>query len=317
MSETNTENLARLLLKTSRTFALSIPMLPEPVRGQVTTAYLLFRIADTLEDAAGWPRAKRMLALSEFSRLLGDGDEGNSQRVAAEWSARPVAHDGYRELLQRMPLVLRIFRSLALPAREIVRAHLLRTSAGMAGYVSRAGEAGELVLQDLEDLQAYCYAVAGIVGEMLTELFLVNEGRLAGVAGDLRSRAATFGEGLQLVNILKDARDDVSEGRQFLAPEVPRAEVFDLARQDLATAAHYVRIVQSAGASRGTVGFNALPVLLARATLERVERRGPGAKLTRPEVFSIVTGLEDRLDTGEPAMPEPASDGRSTSRSRD
>ena len=40
-----------LLEKTSRTFALTVPLLPEPTRCEVTVAYLLFRVADTLEDA--------------------------------------------------------------------------------------------------------------------------------------------------------------------------------------------------------------------------------------------------------------------------
>jgi len=52
-----------LLEKTSRTFALSIPMLPEPTRRHVGIAYLLFRIADTFEDAARWPRDRRLAAL--------------------------------------------------------------------------------------------------------------------------------------------------------------------------------------------------------------------------------------------------------------
>jgi len=56
-----------LLEKTSRTFALSIPVLPEPTRRQVMIAYLLFRIADTFEDAAHWPPAH---ASSPLQRLL-------------------------------------------------------------------------------------------------------------------------------------------------------------------------------------------------------------------------------------------------------
>jgi len=63
-------NLDDLLEKTSRTFALSIPMLPEPTRRHVAIAYLLFRVADTFEDAVRWPRAERLAALDELDRLL-------------------------------------------------------------------------------------------------------------------------------------------------------------------------------------------------------------------------------------------------------
>ena len=63
-------DLADLLEKTSRTFALSIPVLPEPTRREVMIAYLLFRIADTFEDAAHWEPEARIAALSDFNRLL-------------------------------------------------------------------------------------------------------------------------------------------------------------------------------------------------------------------------------------------------------
>src|SRR6185295_10100731 len=63
-------DIDRLLLLTSRTFALAIPELPEPLRREGGVAYLLFRIADTFEDATHWPRADRLAALAAFDRLL-------------------------------------------------------------------------------------------------------------------------------------------------------------------------------------------------------------------------------------------------------
>ena len=60
-------DLDDLLEKTSRTFALSIPVLPEPTRREVMIAYLLFRIADTFEDAAHWPPEERIAALADFN----------------------------------------------------------------------------------------------------------------------------------------------------------------------------------------------------------------------------------------------------------
>ena len=63
-------DLDDLLLKTSRTFALAIPLLPEPTRAAVGVAYLLFRIADTFEDATAWPRTQRIEALERFVEVL-------------------------------------------------------------------------------------------------------------------------------------------------------------------------------------------------------------------------------------------------------
>ncbi len=171
----------------------------------------------------------------------------------------------------------------------------------MAGFVARS-DGDTLVLKDLEDLKAYCYAVAGIVGEMLTDLFLLKRDALVPSTPFLRERAATFGEALQLVNILKDSSLDISEGRSFLPSSVPRSEVFALARRDLKTACDYTLALQKAGAPRGIVEFCALPAELAWATLERVEARGPGAKISRLEVFAIKQRVDRALDRGEPAV---------------
>jgi hypothetical protein len=84
--------------------------------------------------------------------------------------------------------------------------------------------------------------------------------------------------------------------------------VFELARRDLAASAEYVHALQRAAAPRGLVEFTALPVLLARATLDRVEASGPGAKISRPEVAAIVESMRDALDHQRPAVgPETTS----------
>src|SRR5262245_703655 len=227
------DRLEDLLEKTSRTFELSIPVLPEPTRGEVMIAYLLFRIADTFEDAAHWPAARRIEALAELEDLLTSYSRPQAERLEKKWTATdPSQHPGYRELIANVPFVLECFFSLDPESIASVRGHVIRSARGMADFVRRSG-AGTLVLNDLQDLRDYCYAVAGIVGEMLTDLFLQKRPGLASIASDLRSRAASFGEALQLVNILKDSGEDTAEGRNFLPPSVPRAEVFALARRDL------------------------------------------------------------------------------------
>src|SRR5438132_13966537 len=94
-------DLDDLLLKTSRTFALAIPMLPEPTRRAVSVAYLLFRIADTFEDATTWPRADRIAALETFSATVAAGDIAQLRTLTAQWmKVPPHQHDGYLELLR-------------------------------------------------------------------------------------------------------------------------------------------------------------------------------------------------------------------------
>lgn len=265
------EEIATLLEKTSRTFALAIPLLEEPLRRRVGLAYLLFRIADTLEDADLWDRDQRLVALRSFEQWLGGG--------RGEWKhAPPPTKDAAcLELLDRADAVL-----AEVPDTE--RGHVKRTAHGMASYVARQDERGEILLVDLADLRAYCYVVAGIVGELLTELF--------GAAPLLWEEGKLFGEGLQLVNILKDAPSDAKQGRVYLPPSTPRAEVTRLAREDLRVAERYVEELRARGAGPGTIAFCTLPRKLAVATLDALDAGRP--KLTREEAMAIVAGVTSR-----------------------
>ena len=303
------ERVHELLVKTSRTFALAIPVLPRPTVREVTVAYLLFRIADTFEDASlEWPDERQLWALDEFARLLREPTPERSERLAAECrEPAPTRHAGYLELLEQIPLVMDAFAELSEEARASVRRHTLRTTEGMAGFVRRTGSDGALRLESVDDLRQYCYVVAGIVGEMLTDLFLLAGPSLAGVADALERRAALFGEGLQLVNILKDSASDAGEGRNYLPAGIDRARVFELARADLDAASEYCLAIQEAGGPVGILRFTALPVALAWATLDRVEEKGPGAKLNRAEVFLIQRRMNRAIADGRPVLTPPVS----------
>ncbi len=229
--------LEELLIKTSRTFALSIPLLPEPTRREVTVAYLLFRIADTLEDATSWEPAQQVEELNRLAALLTRPTPQGSRDLAQRWlEDPPLSNASYRELLAELVAVIDALQELSAESRELVRAQTLRTIGRMASFVQRTPDSRTLQLRSVSELQDYCYAVAGIVGEMLTELFLIGSARIESIAPALRAKAAKFGEALQLVNILKDSAADAGDGREYLPPGVALDTVFVLARSDLDTA---------------------------------------------------------------------------------
>ncbi|MEE8524633.1 MAG: squalene/phytoene synthase family protein [Thermoanaerobaculia bacterium] len=303
-----------LLEGSSRTFALSIPYLPQPTRQEVSIAYLLFRIADTFEDSASWSRRQRIKALDVFCDLLAKPRPSKIKLLALRWTAAvPIDHHGYQQLMAAAPAVLDAFFDLRPAARELIREHMAHTAQGMKGFVDRTDDGGRLDLKDLDDLRQYCYVVAGIVGEMLTELFLLERRGLEPVAAALRARSRLFGEALQLVNILKDSAFDTTEGRSYLPAAVGRSQVFDLARRDLEASAEYVLTLQQAGADHGLVAFNAINALLAFATLERVETEGPGSKISRDDVFRIVALVEKALEDCRPVIDADSPDGTPSS----
>ena len=299
------DTLEHLLEKTSRTFAMTIPLLEEPLRERVAVAYLLFRIADTFEDGERWSRALRRRALLDFAAMALRPDaltDRDRARIKAWVADAPCREAAYVELVGETARVLEALARFPPEERSIVALHTVRTADGMARVLAASDDRGSVTLASVRELLDYCYVVAGIVGELLTELFLAACPQLESARAVLEREAMAFGEALQLVNILKDQRDDARDGRSYVPRNVDRSELFSLARADLERAGVYVAALQSAGAPRGVVAFCALPVLLAREALAAVEGNGPGSKVPRERVFALALGLDQRLDAGAPAL---------------
>jgi farnesyl-diphosphate farnesyltransferase len=294
-----------LLAKTSRTFALTIPLLPQPTQREVGVAYLLFRIADTFEDATLWTPEQRVQALDQFMRLLRADTNISATAAVAGWLRDPpLDHEGYLELLGHTAEVLDWHAELRPEARQQITEHLSRTAEGMQAFVSRTSGEGVLWLDTLQDLRDYCLAVAGIVGQMLTELYLLQCPALASVASELRARAVRFGEGLQLVNILKDAQPDAAEGRVYLPRQLTRADVISLADNDLEAAVEYTELLRNANADFGIVAFNALNARLSLATLRVLRDHGPGSKLSRLQLTGLTADVMRSIRAGATPFPE-------------
>lgn len=289
-----------LLQKTSRTFALAIPLLEEPLRAEVGVGYLLFRIADTLEDAERLDRDERVRELGRFIELLGEPTDSNAREAAAYWSAHPPSTNAdYNRLMGETPAVLAELRSLEPEAVEILKRQVIRSALGMAETLRRADADGSFRLGTIDELRRYCYYVAGIVGELLTELF---QRRLNPSPGRdaLAEDAAAFGEGLQLVNILKDADADAGDGRVYLPKDAPRDAVIAMARENLTGAERYVDHLTAAGAEGGVVAFATLPRTLAEATLD-VLQSGDAVKVTREVVAAKLAEAESLRAAGQGA----------------
>ena len=298
-----------LLVKTSRTFAPAIAELDGETRRAMTLGYLLLRISDTFEDAAVWDREQRVAALFRYADMVtalidgptAAGDGAVAAQVRSWLADPPTAHEGYLELLQATEEVLDIYARLNPAARFAVGVHVRRTTLGMAYFVKRADSSGEFRLNGITELRDYCYVVAGIVGEMMTEVLLLGAS-LEPIAEALRRRGPAYGEGLQLVNVLKDSATDADEGRTFVSSARDREKAFAVARQGLVLGGEYVNLLQSFGAPPNYQRATALPVRLALAALDRVEAQGPGSKVTRAEVAEVIASIRDDVEAGRPVV---------------
>ena len=215
----------------SRTFALTIPQLPGVLCRVVSNAYLLCRIVDTIEDEPGLSGARKNDFCQQFLRALSGAKNAESfsrQLCASLSSQTPTAE---HELIRNVPRVIRITRSFSGPQREALQHCVCTMANGMAQFQLRNDKHG---LQSLEELDQYCYYVAGVVGQMLTRLFCLHSSEIAKNHEPLIRLAISFGQGLQMTNILKDVWEDFQIGACWLPREIFAEEGFDLC--DLAKA---------------------------------------------------------------------------------
>ena len=207
----------QLLGEVSRTFALTIPQLPPALAQVVGNAYLWCRLADTIEDEPNLSVADKR-QLHEALVAVADG-----QLDAAKWAQRATASvsaatpPAERRLLAGTPMVAAVTDSLTAPQAAAIRICLTKMCRGMTHFAGRANPAG---LESVADLDGYCYYVAGVVGEMLTALFCDYSAEIAERQAEMSQLAASFGQGLQLTNILKDVWEDRDQGRCWLPRDV-------------------------------------------------------------------------------------------------
>jgi farnesyl-diphosphate farnesyltransferase len=212
--------LGEALPAVSRSFALSLRVLPAPLRAPFGVTYLVARTADTLADTAARPPAERVSALRAVRAALQD-DAAPPAPVAAPPGAE--LPPGERVLLARWPEVLAAYRALAPDDRARARTVLLVLTEGMTEALERfpPETAGRVeALRTRAELDRYTFVNAGCVGEFWTDMLVAHRPacRRWDVAQQ-RARGIRFGQGLQLVNVLRDLPRDLRTGRCYLPRE--------------------------------------------------------------------------------------------------
>ena len=295
--------LRELLIRSSRTFAVGIEILPEPLRREIKVAYLLLRVSDYLEDNQELEDSDKIALLNEWRRVLGaePGREALLERLKEAEEDTPDAL-----VARNAGAVLEELDRLAPAARAILVRRVGESSAGMARWTRRGS-----VFETEADLDDYMHEVAGRVGHLLTELFTL---RLSGVGASqdrLMRLGREFGLALQTVNVIRGLHEDRDRGwvyvpTEFLPgstispaklfePENQRAAMSALSRlvqkadRHLAAARAYIRMIPRR--HHGVRIFCMLPLFFAVRTLA-LSRGNPNVleretKMTRREVVAI------------------------------
>ncbi|WP_076148644.1 phytoene/squalene synthase family protein [Natrinema saccharevitans] len=305
----------------SRTFALTIDLLNEPLSDHICVGYLLCRIPDTIEDAAHIPAQSQRQLLQTYQAAI-DPSESTSiyafVDAVSPW-VPPRGESADWDIIQAVPTVLATFETFSTPAKQAIRPQVQEMTSGMSQFIDRYSDRPGLRIQTGPELDRYCHYVAGTVGALITDL-LPKQSLPTAQIQTLERTAEDFGRLLQLVNIAKDVREDfLEEQNVYLPSEWLTAEsvsqdqllddenqasvsrvlerVLDRARSCLDPAAEYIQVMPTGGGN--TVAAWTVPYLLAVATLRTLENQPTAAlttgkvKVSREEVHAILAATQE------------------------
>jgi farnesyl-diphosphate farnesyltransferase len=244
LNPTRTYLLGPLLKGVSRSFYLTLRILPAGMRDPIGLAYLLARAADTIADTSLIPPEQRLeLLLSLRAQVNGAPDEGTFlQRMAVEVAGQQTQSDE-KVLLESLGPALAILAQLSESDREAVRGIVSTLTEGMEFDLRTFPDerSGQIVaLRELTELDRYTYLVAGCVGEFWTQMTYAHmPGTLKEAPEVMLARGVRFGKALQMTNVLRDCGKDLRIGRCYLP--VALLDRFGLTPQDLLVPANSVR----------------------------------------------------------------------------
>ena len=306
----NSTRLNDLLKNVSRSFYLTLRVLPGAVRSQIGLAYLLARATDTVADTDVISVDERLATLRRLrERISGESNQPLNL---------PTRGGGPEQtLLQNIEQVFQIFATFSPSDQQRIRELLEVITSGQELDLERFAKANErniIALKAPDELDDYTYRVAGCVGEFWTRMCRAHLFPNA-LLNDkfLFENGVRFGKGLQLVNILRDIPRDIRNGRCYI-PASDLAEASLQPRELLSSATEprfrptYNRWLALAESHlrAGWEYTNALPrsaarvrlacawpILIGFRTLNRLktepildpERR---IKVSRPEVRNII-----------------------------
>jgi farnesyl-diphosphate farnesyltransferase len=216
-----------LLRQVSRSFYLTLRVLPGAIRPQIGLAYLLARTTDTIADTRLIPTPQRRAALRLVrAAILSAADD--SRIEAPDFGELAEAQEGIgssgsvaeKLLLERTGELLEALALLTPDDRSFVRDLLEIIIRGQDSDLARFGAADVeriAALETDEELEEYTYRVAGCVGEFWTKMCRAHLLPLEDLDDTtLLANGIRFGKGLQMINILRDLPKDLRQGRCYI-----------------------------------------------------------------------------------------------------
>ena len=281
----------KVLKGVSRSFYLSLCLLPEPMRDAASLGYLLARTSDTLADSAASPLDARREALDLFRRCIaGQSDFSGWSNPVLNAASDPSEY----RLLSCSQEILQWLCKLPEQERVLVRDVLGVIISGQSLDLERFAQASgnaPVSLRDDSELEDYAWRVAGCVGCFWTKLGFLTLGEDFSKSSEteMLQQGIAYGNGLQLVNILRDVAADLAVGRCYL-PVVDPQDCVALTichRQWLIRAESWLSEGEAYAARlsiRRLRASSILPALLAKRTLSALRDKSWDELQTRIKI---------------------------------
>jgi len=305
-----------LLRSVSRSFYLSMKVLPLKMRDLISLAYLLARASDTIADTASAPPDLRLELLKIIRNRIVDKGEASDElfnRVKKDFIPHQD-HDGEKQLLIQLHSCFEWLSQMDHASQLMVTMVLGNITKGQIWDVERfaAGDQNRPGFVDTtEELEQYTYWVAGSVGEFWTEVGFSHGGSHFSNEGikEMKELGRKYGQGLQLVNVLRDLGEDLHNGRCYLPKNEfsqqgwngeggwPPNEMIikvsekwrEQCREWIHAGQQYAKRVKPRRVRFATV----LPMLIAEKTVELLDEAGPEilqqkVKISRGEIRKLM-----------------------------
>lgn len=280
-----------LLRAVSRSFFLSMRLLPREMQPAVAIGYLLARATDSVADTSSAPAEQRRAVLAQMGQVIaGEADSEVTELLLMRLGgamAQAQQNPAEFRLLRFFGDCLAMLQTLPAAQRRLVQRVLASITEGQMWDLT-AFTPEHAAVQSDDETRRYTYLVAGCVGEFWTSLgYETLGGRFADPARrEIMGKAAVrYGQGLQLVNILRDREEDAARGRSYLcsSPELwaDRAERYLRDGVDYSSRLRGFRVRLA----------SVLPALLGLRTLRLMRRRGLGqgkVKISRASVYAAL-----------------------------
>jgi farnesyl-diphosphate farnesyltransferase len=308
-----------ILDKVSRTFSLNIRILGKKIRKPVLLAYLYMRMADTIEDDPSLSVREKIDLLKKLSQALNLGEKSIDEFVASLPQSWKNSEKADCALCFNADIVIPLLSEYSGLIANIVKKGVEEMCNGMMEFAERLEKRVDnwFTIESETDLDRYCYFVAGLVGNMLTELFCISGKNFDEKRQKkLRELSVSFGLALQLVNIMKDIQEDslrkvcfipmefchkhgIKSVQEFFSPETLQekknlviGELAKKAKKYLQDAKEYIKILPRFEYRMRL--FCLWPSLMAADNLQVIGNgsiifeEGKKAKITRKTVTKII-----------------------------